>query len=273
MMKKFITIAVLSLSLISSVKAIEEQELVTSPIESNNGNSLKAAEEAPALTNPNLRLIDIKNEFHESVKLVLESKNANAEIKYKEIYLKPYQGLTDITISKNTDYKLELYNLYNKYIGYLINVDTKNAKLINVSPFYLATEQNKKLLPIILAPENTKKEEIKEEKSPAKPVEVPTVNGTNKEEKYIKVSNLTNEAYKLEVQTSDGEVISKIWDIDTDTYSPEFLDLDSKHLKVKANYKLKLTSKKTDKNLTKTVKDLSLDEQGNYIWLINTKPE
>lgn len=267
-----------------------------------NGASLTLENTGTApVVGPNQKLISVKNEFYESIKVVLEA--ADAEIKNKEIYLSPYQIRNDITISKNISYKIKLYDIYDKYLGYLINTDTKSANLISISPFLLMQESTaKKPLPVIITvkPDNSSKaeaaptiaavstpaagkttepKEVKFQSSApsyvaatataATPVEKKEVQSPPSSEfKRIKISNISDADYHVDIQDNTGKSIGGGWEISNESYLPEFLDQEYNNIYVRADYQLVLTNKKDKEVTTKPIKELKVDEKGNYVWFI-----
>ncbi len=258
--------------------------------------TLESTGTAPVV-GPNQKLISVKNEFYESIKLVLEA--ADAEIKSKEIYLNPYQIRNDITISKNISYKIKLYDIYDKYLGYLINTDTKSANLISISPFLLVQESTaKKPLPVIITvkPDNSSKVEA----APTATVSAPTTTKTvepnelkttptlsyvaatattpvekketqsspTSEFKRIKISNISDADYHVDIHDNTGKSIGGGWEISNESYLPEFLDQEYNNIYVRADYQLVLTNKKDKEVTTKPIKELKVDEKGNYVWFI-----
>ncbi len=244
---------------------------------------------------PNQKLVSIKNEFYESIKVVLEA--ADAEIKNKEIYLNPYQVRNDVTISKNINYKIKLYDISDKYMGYIINTDTKSANLISISPFLLVQESNsKKPLPVIITvkPDNSSKLES----TPIATVSTPTPKTIEPKEfktnpnasyvaatatpvvekqeaqtapsgfKRIKISNISDADYHVDIVDHSGKNVGSGWDISNEAYLPEFLDQEYNNIYVRADYQLVLTNKKDKEVTTKPIKELKVDEKGNYVWFI-----
>lgn len=85
--------------------------------------------------------ITIKNEFFESVKVVLSSENEKATVNNKEIYLNAYETNEAVTVSKGVQYDVEVYNLYNEYLGHIYKANTKSKNKISISPFLLIKDK------------------------------------------------------------------------------------------------------------------------------------
>ena len=62
--------------------------------------------------------LSFKNEFFQSIKVILSSTND-----FKIIYLNPYEQLDGISIQKSEDYKIKIYDLDEKYLGNLLKTD------------------------------------------------------------------------------------------------------------------------------------------------------
>lgn len=101
---------------------------------------LKMTESKPTAlpTNSAYKLLDVKNEFPESLKVIFEANDTNS----KELYLNAYETSKGIVISSTAKYKVQVYDLLGQYKGYIRDADTVSATILQVSPFLLAQEYN-----------------------------------------------------------------------------------------------------------------------------------
>lgn len=96
-------------------------------------------------------LYSLKNEYFESIKVIIESKLATQEKPTElEIYLNGYEQVKDIAIPAGTKFKVKVYNLYDQYLGYIRINEEKPESNIRVSPFLLVPadfdKKNKKIV-------------------------------------------------------------------------------------------------------------------------------
>lgn len=91
--------------------------------------------------NTKVKQITIRNEFYESLKILLTSEDNKAELNDIEIYINAYETKNTINISKNIKYKVEVYNLYDEYLGHIYNANTQKNNKISISPFLLIADK------------------------------------------------------------------------------------------------------------------------------------
>lgn len=88
------------------------------------------------LPSGDFKILDIRNEFPHSIKLVLEADRNNK----REIYLHAYEIIKGLTIPNGINYKVQVYDSQGVYKGYLRNTDTLSMGTIQVSPFLLTKD-------------------------------------------------------------------------------------------------------------------------------------
>jgi hypothetical protein len=97
----------------------------------------------------NNTLYNLKNEYYEGIKVILEAGlNSSEKPDQKEFYLNAYQLIKDISVSSNAKIKIKVFNLYDQYLGF-IQYEKKDPT-IKISPFLLIPaeldQQNKKIV-------------------------------------------------------------------------------------------------------------------------------
>ena len=130
--------------------------------------------------------ISVKNEFFESVKIILSTDDEKASIKNKEIYLNAYETNDSIQISKGIQYDIEVYNLYNDYLGYIYKANTKSKNKISISPFLLIKDKpaEKKKKPVLVNQE-VKKQQVTIELAPVAEKPEPELEKKPEEKKIV----------------------------------------------------------------------------------------
>jgi hypothetical protein len=107
----------------------------------------------------NIKKISIKNEFFESLKIVLEpiSEIPREGLIKKEFYLNAYENKEDIVVTRGIDYNVKVYNLYNEYLGEIFRPNVKSKSKLAISPFFLIKELNIKREKPILTNQSAKR--------------------------------------------------------------------------------------------------------------------
>jgi hypothetical protein len=103
-------------------------------------------------TSSNFVLYNLKNEYYESIKVILEASFSDTgKTEQSEFYLNAYESKKDIPLASNAKIKVKVYNLYDQYLGF-ISFEKKDPN-IKVSPFLLIPaefdQKNKKLVSTI----------------------------------------------------------------------------------------------------------------------------
>jgi hypothetical protein len=96
----------------------------------------------PRDQNTNIKKISIKNEFFESIKIVLDPMHDNLreDLIKKELYLNAYENKEDIFVTRGIEYNVKVYNLYNEYLGDIFRPNIKSKNKLAISPFFLIKE-------------------------------------------------------------------------------------------------------------------------------------
>ena len=110
----------------------------------------------PDKQSTDVKKIIIKNEFFESVKIILIAEDKDAKIQTQEVYLNAYENKNSIAISRGVSYTVEVYNLYNKYLGQIYKANVQSKNKISISPFFLITDKALKETKPILVNEKAK---------------------------------------------------------------------------------------------------------------------
>jgi hypothetical protein len=237
--------------------------------------------------------ISFKNEFFQSIKIVLSSAND-----FKIIYLNPYEQLDGISIEKKEDYKIKVYNLDEKYLGNLLKTDLAKKEIVRISPFLIFPEINQKKTigqdnVILKKPANTieEKVEIKANETPTKYIEMtpkeikvePVVVESLKSQEpkalmldnsgnEFKVANISDYRVKVSIKKADGESIGTNWTIDNDVYSPEVLKFASQAVILEPDTNINIIYLDKDDQIKREVtiaaRDIPKDEHNNYTYFI-----
>lgn len=239
--------------------------------------------------------ISVKNEYPESVKVVFEA--IGEEI---EIYLNAYEVQEKVSLSKNSDYKIRVYNVYNEYLGYIRSASTITGK-VNISPFLLVRDltveaptvkfvREEKQAPTttpapIINPapavENKASNENETTNTPsivadvldyvdlkdefAKHKQIPSP----VEKRSIRVANISNSKIHISIIDNGGtQTIGDGWTVPNDIYEPQYLNLQSQPILISAEADITI-NKATGEAIKKKAKELNIDEKGNYVWLID----
>jgi hypothetical protein len=135
---------------------LQEQEFQT--INHTNIDNKTNEEESFDLINPkdpstNIKKISVKNEFFESIKVVLEpiSEDMREDLIKKEFYLNAYENKDEVTVTRGVNYNVKVYNLYNEYLGEIYKPNIKSKNKLAISPFFLIREVKTKRDKPILA--------------------------------------------------------------------------------------------------------------------------
>lgn len=78
-------------------------------------------------------LINFRNEFPHSIKVSI----SGTKDETLSIYFEAYETKSGITLNRFKEYQIRVYDLYDNYLGKLINYDLASDKLIKLSPFYV----------------------------------------------------------------------------------------------------------------------------------------
>jgi len=283
-MKKYLFIPATLISLASSfqlplmAEEIQEQPLVnevnTASSTDDTDNQVKALDQ--------YRTIEVRNELPESVKVIFESSDLNAEIKNLEIYLGAYETKEKISLSKATLYKIKIYNIYNKYLGSLINTDVQKQNSVAVSPFLLVADLPKRIntsssepkapepAPVEVQPasQQTVTLSVQETKTTTTTESQTVKKIDDKKARYLKISNISDSKLILKLLKPDGSPIGDNWELSNDIYVPQFIKLDDHALQLPPDTVLEVTESNSSKKYTKPITDLNIDEKGNYVWFV-----
>jgi hypothetical protein len=237
-------------------------------------------------SNSKYRSISFKNEFFQSIKLSLTSKND-----FKIVYLNPYEKLDEVVINNNEDYKIQVFNLDEKYIGNMIKTDLRKKDLVRVSPFLifpeLANDNKDNEIRVIEKSENSiekieikpikpesiepKKIQIVEKINPLKPEPITTE--TKREEgNQFKIANISDFKVKVSIKKANGESIGTNWTIDNDVYSPEPLKFASQPVILEPDTNINIMYLDKDDNIKKELNlpanQIPKDPHNNYTYFI-----
>lgn len=168
-------------------------------------------------------LYSIKNEYYESIKVVLEASSSQVtKPELNEFYLNAYQSIKDIPITSNAKIKIKVFNLYDQYLGF-IQYDKKDTN-IKISPFLLVPAEfdltNKKVVSTIKEVQKAVdkavlKDEIKDgvglivpknNSALLNPVSIETKNTSNKPEPILRTTILESSATNLEAPTNSSSI-------------------------------------------------------------------
>ena len=263
------------------------------PIERSLDKAKVLEDESP------IKKISFKNEFFQSVKLLLKS--AEDE---KVLYLNPYEKLADVVIDTQKNYIVKVFDFQDNYLGNLIRANMATKSLIQVSPFLVFPDLVKKDSPMqketkvetITITKNTsftkekittKKETSEEAKQETKlvrltempkPIEAKSLKSKDAKKKIedlkaevkkkvideqvgnlFKIANISDYKIKVSIVKASGENIGTNWTIENDVYSPETLNFASKPVKLEPDTKVKIVYLDSDDKKQKEVEILAKD--------------
>ncbi|MBT6842427.1 MAG: hypothetical protein HOA17_01350 [Candidatus Melainabacteria bacterium] len=229
------------------------------------------SKEAP---NQGTRFLSLRNEFPETIKIVFQTELSQNN---KELYLHAYEDLDTLSLQKDTEYRVHVYNVHGQSLGQLRENVTEQNK-IKISPFLLVKkyifkpaqikvikEEAKLILTIEESPV-AKEEELKSQAIIAEPVTEQAEPNLD-EKRSIKIANISDRDVHIDIIEPDNQAIGSGWTIHNDIYEPQFLNYGSKPIKLSASAKLILKPKDMEETVQEA-KDLIVDERGNFIWLI-----
>jgi hypothetical protein len=252
-----------------TVKAEEQTPMSTGLQEQSFESEFKAIEYAEPLSNT----IDFKNEFFQSIRVQFLGMEQDMEI-----YFDPYELKEKTQINRSKNYEVLVFDAYDNYLGSLMNANFITDKVIKISPFYLIQDyrlpaKNDKPLevksPQTVDTTNPQPIAIKLDSQPAQS-QSPAATNVPDGKRKIKIANIASGDLDITLQDEQGAKLGH-WLIASDIYEPNFLTLDDgQALELDANNAFSLTVTKNGSNsvITKPVKDLTLDETGNYSWVI-----
>lgn len=250
-------------------------------------------EEIAKSKNEKYKKLSFKNEFFQSIKLVLSSAND-----FKIVYLNPYEQLDGVIIDKKEDYKIKIYNLDEKYLGNLLKTDLSKKEIVRISPFLIFPELNQKKTigennVILKKPVTTTEEkvEIKAKETPTKYIEMtpkeikvePVVVESLKSQEpkaltldnsgnEFKVANISDYKVKVTIKKADGVSIGTNWTIENDVYSPESLKFASQPVILEPDTNINIVYLDQEDHIKREVtiaaKDIPKDEHNNYTYFI-----
>jgi hypothetical protein len=101
-------------------------------------------------TNSDNLFYNLKNEYYESIKVVLEASfSESPKTTNSEFYLNAYESVKDISIPTNAKIKVKVFNLYDQYLGYIDFKNNQKDRNLKISPFLLVPaefdQKNKKI--------------------------------------------------------------------------------------------------------------------------------
>jgi hypothetical protein len=218
------------------------------------------------------RQIEIRNEFHESIKIILESPEGTA---IKELYLNAYESLNKIAVPIDMDFKVHVINVYGQELGILRGSNLNNNK-ISISPFLLVKKYNFKQAKIkamedqkaeLILKQEPRKPELQAQKLQAAKLQEQQIE-TESIDRSIKVANISSEKVHINIFESGKKSIGAGWTIKNDIYEAQFLEYKQEPIKISADAELILEVDRKEKQ-RKRAGDLALDPRGNYVWFIS----
>lgn len=249
-----------------------------------------------SIVKKNEKYIDIKNEFFESIKVVIES-DSNT----KTLYLKPYENLQNIIVNKKENYEVKVFDISDNYLGNLINIDKIKNNQLKISKFLLypakanakknfkseVIETTKTNLPKLTAESLEKKPStnatVETEESLTMTeiqqnidiavIKIESEKGTTEiAENQFKVANISDFKIKITITNSAGEFIGTNWILNNDTYEPELIEFASKPIALEPDSKINIAylneNELVVKEKTVFAKEITKDTDNNYTFLI-----
>jgi hypothetical protein len=248
----------------------EEQNPVSTGLQEQSFESeFKAIEYPEPLSNN----IDFKNEFFQSIRIKFLGMEQDMEI-----YFNPYELKEKVPINRSKNYELLIFDAYDNYLGTLMNANFSTDKVIKISPFYLIQDyrlpsKNANSLDVqtsqTIDSTNPQPIIIKLDQQSTQN-QSPVVTNVSVGKRKIKIANIASGDLDITLYDDTGQKLGH-WLIASDIYEPNFLNLDDgRALELDANNAFSLTVTKNGSNsvIIKPIKDLTLDETGNYSWVI-----
>ena len=227
------------------------------------------SQEAPA---QGTRLVSIKNEFPETIKIIFQTElNQNNQ----ELYLNAYEDLDKLSLQKDTEYQVYVYNIHGQSLGQL-RENVIDQTEIKISPFlivkkYIFKPTQIKVIEeaeLILTTEEepAKQEELQPQTLVAEPV-IKKAEQIIDAKRSIKIANISDREVHIDIIEPGNQSIGSGWTIHNDIYEPQFLNYGSKPIKLSSSAKLILKPQNMKQSI-QNAEDLLVDERGNFIWLI-----
>lgn len=198
----------------------------------------------------------LKNQFGESIRACLNEK--------RNFYLKPYQTIY-LGWLDQSDIKVAVYDVSNNFLGEMnrsIKADGE-IETLTINRFVLSRLVRRKIATPVVDPLDKLLEED---------AELVDLNAKNDyyvsddltKERKIKISNLREADIKIKIINKD-DLNSPSWTIAKSLYAPRYLLLQGEPILISPESKIVLED---ENNEMKIAKDLKIDDEGSYIWIV-----